>query len=109
MNDQSTQVQSPAHTGNKTGGTLNVSAVLLIEPEYLISLMSFVKSSRTSERVKVRDLVTQWLSAGGECSVNTGSNPCLDGQQNRGYPKCICCSADRIGVSYFSNVICKVK
>ena len=65
VNDQSTQVQIPAQTGNKSGGIINVSAVLLIESVYLISLMSFVKSSRTLERVKVRDVVAQWLSAGG--------------------------------------------
>ena len=52
--------------GNKTGDTLNVSAVLLIEQKNLISLVSHVKSSRTSERVKVGDLVALWLSAGGE-------------------------------------------
>ena len=36
---------------------------LLIEPMYLISLLSIVKSSRTTERDKVRALVAQWLSA----------------------------------------------
>ena len=61
----STQVQIPAQTGNKTGGTLNVSAVRLIVWVYLISLISIVKSSRTSEHAKVRDLVAQWLSAVG--------------------------------------------
>ena len=66
VNDLSTQVQSPAQMGTKTGGTLNVSAVLLIEWNHLISLMSIVKSSRTSEHGKVRDLVAQWLSAVGE-------------------------------------------
>ena len=63
MKDPSTQVQIPAHTGNKTGGNLNVSTVLLIERNNLISLMSIVKSSRTSERGKVGDVVAQWLSA----------------------------------------------
>ena len=66
MDDLSTQVQIPAHMGNKTGGTLNLTAVLLTELQHLVSLMSIVKSSRTSERVKVRDLVVQWLSAVGE-------------------------------------------
>ena len=65
VNDLSTQVQIPLQTGNITGGNINVSAVLLIEWNNLISLMSFVKSSRTSERGKVRDLVAQWLSAVG--------------------------------------------
>ena len=65
VNDLSTQVQIPPETGNKTGGTRNVSAVLLIEFNHLISLMSIVKSSRTSEQEKVRDLVAQWLSAVG--------------------------------------------
>ena len=63
MNDLLTQVQIPAHTGNKTGGTLNVSAVLLIEWINIIYLMSMVKSSRTSQPGKIRDLVAQWLSA----------------------------------------------
>ena len=54
VNDLSTQVQIPAQTG-----------VLLIERYHLISLMSFVKSSRSSERDKVRDLLAQWLSAVG--------------------------------------------
>ena len=44
---------------------LNLSAVLLIECNHLISLMSIVKSSRSSEHVAVRDLVAQWLSAVG--------------------------------------------
>ena len=66
MNDLSTQVQIPAHTGKKTGGTLNVSAVLLIEWINIIYLMSMVKSSRTSHPGKIRDLVAQWLSAVGE-------------------------------------------
>ena len=65
MNDLSTQVQIPAHTGNKTRGALNVSAVLM-EWNNLISLMSIVKSSRTSQRGRVRDLVAQWLSTVGE-------------------------------------------
>ena len=52
VNDLSTQVQIPAQTGNKIGGPQNVSGVLLIECNHLISLMSIVKSSRTSERDK---------------------------------------------------------
>ena len=59
------QVQIPAQTGNKKGVTINVYAVLLIERKHLISLMSIVKSSRTSEHGKVGDLVAQWLSAVG--------------------------------------------
>ena len=55
----------PALIGNKTGGMLNVSAVMLIQWNHLIPLMSIVKSSRTSEHGKVRDLVAQWLSAVG--------------------------------------------
>ena len=62
VNDLSTLVQVPAQTGNKTLGSLIVSAVLLIESNHLISLMSIVKSSRTSEHGIVRDLVAQWLS-----------------------------------------------
>ena len=65
VNDLSTEVQIAAQTSSKTGGTLNVCAVLLIERKYFISLTSFVKSSRTSERVKVGVFVAQWLSAGG--------------------------------------------
>ena len=65
MNDLSAQVQTPAQMGKKTGGDLNVSAVLLIERIHLISLMSIVKSSRTSEHGKVGVLVAQWLSAVG--------------------------------------------
>ena len=59
----SAQVQIPAHTGKKTGGSINVTAVLLIELKCLISPMSIVKSSITSQRVKFRDLVAQWFSA----------------------------------------------
>ena len=68
VNDLSTQVQIPAQMGKKTGGTLNVSAVLLIERKHLISLTSNVKSSRTltSERVKVGDFVAQGVSAVGQ-------------------------------------------
>ena len=65
VNDLSTPVQIPAHTVNKTGGTLNISAVLLIECSHIISLMSIVKSSRTSEHGEVRDVVEQWVSAVG--------------------------------------------
>ena len=65
VNDLATQVQIPAHAGNETGGILNESTVLLIERNHLSSLMSIVKSSRTSERGEVRDLVAQWLSAVG--------------------------------------------
>ena len=65
VNDLAPQVQIPAHTVNKTGGTLTLSAVLLIECYHLISPMSIVKSSRTSEHVTVGDAVAQWLSAVG--------------------------------------------
>ena len=65
VNDLSTQVQIPAQTGNKTGGILNVSAVLQIEWINIISLMSIVKTSRTSEHGKVSDSVAQWFSAVG--------------------------------------------
>ena len=60
-----TQVQIPAQTGNKTRCTLNVSDVLLIEWNHIISFMSIVKSSRTSEHVKHGVAVAQWLSAVG--------------------------------------------
>ena len=63
MNDLSTQVQIPAQTGNKNGGTLIVCAVLLIDWNVIICLMSIVKSSRTSEHGKIGDAVAQWLSA----------------------------------------------
>ena len=65
VNDLSTQVQIPAQTVNEIGFTLIVSDVLLIELMHLISLMSIVKSSRTSELDKVGDVVAQWLSAVG--------------------------------------------
>ena len=65
VNDLSTLVQVPAQTGNKTLGSLIVSAVLLIESNHLISLMSIVKSSRTSEHGKVGGLMAHWLSAVG--------------------------------------------
>ena len=65
MIDLTTQVQIPAQMVNKTGSTLNVSAVLLIKQKHLISLASNVKSSRTSQRGKVGGLVAQWLSAVG--------------------------------------------
>ena len=55
------------------------------------------------------DLVAQWLSAVGDRSDNTGSNPCSDGQQDREYTKRICCPADKTEASYFSRVKCKVK
>ena len=61
VNNLSTQVQIPAHTGKKTRGTPNVSPDRI----NLISLMSIVKLSRTSEQVKVGDLLAQWLSAVG--------------------------------------------
>ena len=57
--------------------------------KHLISLMSIVKSSRSSEGGEVGDLVAQWLSADGEWSVNTGSSPCSDSQQDSGYWKCL--------------------
>ena len=65
MIDLTTQVQIPAQMVNKTGSTLNLSAVLLIKLKHLISLASNVKSSRTSQHGKVGDLVAQWLSAVG--------------------------------------------
>ena len=63
MNDLLTQVQIPPQTGNNMGGTLIVSAFLLIEWINIISLTSIVKSSRTSQPAKDMDLVAQWLSA----------------------------------------------
>ena len=66
VSDLSTLVQIHAHAGNKTGGTLKVSAVLLIEWNHPISLTSVVKSNRTSERGDVGYVVAQWLSAVGE-------------------------------------------
>ena len=65
VNDLSTPVQFPAQKVNENGFTLNLSAVLLIESLHLISLMSIVKSSRTSERDEVGDVVAQWISAVG--------------------------------------------
>ena len=61
VNDLSTPVQIPAQTRKKTRGTPNVSRDRI----NLISLMSIVKSSRTSEQVKFRGLVAQWLGAVG--------------------------------------------
>ena len=65
VNDLTTQVQILDQTVNKSVVTINVSAVLLIERIHLISRLSIVKSSRTSEYGKVRDLVAHWLSAVG--------------------------------------------
>ena len=56
VNDLSTLVQFPAQTVNKTRGTLNLFAVLLIVMYSLISLMSIKKTSRSSKREKSRGL-----------------------------------------------------